>query len=398
MSQIPLGPAHSALDPAVTLFRQIPPRPAKLKRMAAPVTSEMLAQKLGLSRATVSIVLRGDAERRKISAKTAQRVIEAARELNYVPNQAARSLRRQRSDVLGVILPDFRLDWAENVMDGMFQVLDQTDYSPFVSIHRFSPDLFRKEVLAAVTRRDEALICFPLPGMAALYEQVRSVGIPLLFIGDRPLEEVGASWAIWDAAAAAEAAVRHLVEVGCERIGFLGFDFPMAMSQARYDAYVRVLAEAGLPLEERWISMPSSERPLKEIVESGLDKLFAGDGPHPDGLYVLNDGTALPALESLRRRGIRTPDDVAVVSMGDVPLAGLNAVGLSTMREPLQEMGRAAAEAALTLIDDPETPIHRSIHLDELHARRTTVGEAWDGTEGKGFKRNWGMARPAYRT
>ncbi|MGN6507427.1 MAG: LacI family DNA-binding transcriptional regulator [Tepidisphaeraceae bacterium] len=350
--------------------------------MRGPVTAEKLAKKLGLSRATVSIVLRGDAERRKISGKTTQRVLDAAREFNYVPNQAARSLRRQRTDIIGVILPDFRLDWAERVMDGMLDVLGHTPYSPFVAIHRFRPELFRKEVLSALQRRDDAIICYPLPEMNDVFDQVRAIGIPLVFIGDRPLDYTHASWVVWDAGAAASAAVRHLVSVGRKRIGFLGMDYPMKMSQARYKAYRAVLKEANLPINPEWISMPSSETAYQEIVESGLDKIFAGAGPKPDALFVLNDGTALPALESLRRRGLRVPEDVAVISMGDVPQAGLRAIGLSTMREPLQEMGRGAAEEALKLIANSSHPIQRVLSCDELHARHTTIGERWDTASG----------------
>lgn len=346
--------------------------------MRGPVTAEKLAKKLGLSRATVSIVLRGDAVRRKISPGTTRRVLDAAREHNYIPNQAARTLRRQRTDIVGVILPDFRLDWAEQVMDGMLAVFDDSPYSPFVAIHRFDPALFRKEALSAVQRRDDALICYPLPGMNDVYEQITAMGIPLVFIGDRPLDVDQASWVIWDAGAAAAAAVKHLVDLGCRRIGFLGMDFPMTMSQARFEAYRSVLKQARLPIDEKLISLPPSTASLGDIVESGLDQMFNGPGEKPDGLFVLNDGSALPALDSLRRRGIRVPGDVRVVSMGDVPLAGHSAIGLSTMREPLAEMGRVAAEEALKLIAGPkQTFIQRVIQSNELQQRRTTLGDKW---------------------
>ena len=373
------GPQTAALADTDEDGVGIAERPAGTVRlMRGPVTAEKLAKKLGLSRATVSIVLRGDAVRRKISDQTTQRVLDAAREYNYVPNQAARMLRRQRTDIVGVILPDFRLDWAERVMDGMLEIFDASPCSPFVAIHRFNPDLFRKEALAAVQRRDDALICYPMPGMADVYDQVASMGIPLVFIFDRPTDFEAANWVIWDAEAAASVAVRHLVEQGYKRIGFLGMDFPMRMSQARFEAYRTVLTESGLPINKRWISMPSSSESLGTIVESGLDKILSAP-TRPDALFVLNDGTALPALDSLRRRGIRVPQDLAVISLGDVPLAGHSAIGLSTMREPLAEMGRGAAEIALKLITKPtRSPIHRTIDCNELHARTSTIGDRWD--------------------
>ena len=347
--------------------------------MSDPVTAEELAQRLGLSRATVSIVLRGDAARRKISANTTQRVLDAAKKFNYVPNQAARMLRRQRTDVIGVIFPNFRLDWAERVMEGMLDVLRDTRYSPFVATHRFSTQLFRKEVLAALQRRDDALICYPLPGMNDLYRQIHSLGIPLVFLGDRPSDVDDESWVIWDAGAAAATAVQHLVEQKRKRIGFLGLDYPMKMSEARFEAYRRVLKSADLPINPKWVFKPASTSTLEQIVEPGLAQMFDGSGPHPDALFVLNDGIALPMLESLQRRGIRVPEDVAVISMGDLPLTGHRAIGLSTMREPVEDLGRGAAEVALKLIADPKIgPVQRILSCEELHGRRTTLGERWN--------------------
>ena len=376
---------HEILDsvpkPEVKVRQNVGIRPVRsvtFRSMSEPVTAEELAKRLGLSRATVSIVLRGEAEQRKISIKTTQRVLDAARKYNYQPNQAARMLRRQRADVIGVIFPNFRLDWAERAMEGMLGVLGATRYSPFVATHRFSPDLFRKEVLAALQRRDDALICYPLAGMNDLYRQIRGLGIPLVFIGDRPVDVEDENCVIWDAGAAAAAAVQHLVDQGHKRIGFLGLDFPMKMSQARFEAYQAVLKKSKLPINPKWIFTPPSTSTLEQIIEPGLNQMFSGSGPHPDAIFVLNDGIALPALESLQRRNLRVPEDVAVIGMGDLPLTGHSAIGLSTMREPVEQMGREAAEVAMQLIEDPSLgPIQRVIPCEELHGRRTTLGSRW---------------------
>ena len=340
------------------------------------LTSSTLAKKLGLSRATIAIVLKGDAAKRKIPERTVQRVLAAVREHNYIPNHAARSLRRRQSNAIGVILPDFQLDWTENVMVGMMDVFERTNYTPFVAIHRFNRDLFRKELLAAVERRDEALICFPLPGMADLYAQIHSMVVPLVFLSDYPLDRHDdASWVVWDAAAAVSAAVQHLVAIGRRRIGFLGVDFPMAMSRERFKAFTAAVKKAKLPLRPEWIWNPESG---ETHVERGLDFLLNGPDPRPDALFVLNDGMGLYALESLRRRGVRVPQDLAIISMGDLRMAGHAAIGLSTMHEPLQEMGRVAAEVALKLVADPRQPIHEVIPCNTVCSRRTTIGEAWN--------------------
>ena len=349
--------------------------------MPAPITAEELARRLGISRATVSIVLRGDAVRRKISPATTRRVLEAARKHNYVPNLAARMLRRQRRDMIGVIFPNFRLDWAERVMTGMLEVLGPSPYTPFVATHRFDADLFTREALSSLERRDDALICHPLPDLRGVYKRLAGGSVPVVFLGDRPSDAThtkGFSSVVWDAGAAARVAVQHLVQLGRRRIGFLGIDYRMQMSQERAAAYRAVLREAGLTAEPHWTFEPPASSTIEQIVEPGLDRMFAAGQAHPDALFVLNDGIALPTLESLFRRGIRVPADVAVVSMGDLPLTGHAAIGLSTLREPVEQMGREAAEMALRLIEDPAAgPLRHTIACAELHARRTTLGDRW---------------------
>jgi len=343
-----------------------------------PVTSAMLANQLGVSRATVSIVLNGHGPKRKISPTTIQRVLDAARDQGYAPNRTARNLRLQRSGVIGVVMADFRMDWAERVMRGMGEVFDPGEYTPLVATHRWDAVRHRKELMAALQRRDEAVIVQPLPGQEEVYQQFMAVGIPLVFLGDRPpitptSTPLAASFAGWDSAAATRTAVRHLIDRGYRRIGHLGFHHPMHMTQERTAAYRRVLAEANLPVNEAWISLPHAGGAVEGTIATEIARMFAPGIEHPDALFVLNDGIALQLLEILDQRDIRVPQDVAIIGMGDLPLTGHSGISLSTVREPCEEMGRAAAHAALSLIAEPgREPIVSLIPGNELRARRTT--------------------------
>ena len=151
----------------------------------------------------------------------------------------------------------------------------------------------------------------------------------------------------------------------------------MKMSQARFQAYKTVLKKARLTIQPNWIFTPAANSTLEQIIEPGLNQMFSGPGPHPDAIFVLNDGIALPALEALQKRHLKVPQDVAVIGMGDLPLTGHSAIGLSTMREPVEQMGREAAEVALQLIEDRSLgPIERVISCEELHAAAPRWGTA----------------------
>jgi LacI family transcriptional regulator len=280
----------------------------------------------------------------------------------------------QRSGVIGVVLADFRMDWAERVMRGMGEIFDPGEYTPLVATHRWDAVRHRKELMAAMQRRDEAVIVQPLPGQEELYRHVLSVGIPLVFLGDRPTTDLPTSFAGWDSAAAARTAVRHLIERGFRRIGHLGFHHPLRMTQERTAAYRQTLQEAGLSVNEAWISLPPAGGAIEGILAAEIARMLAGS-EKPDAWFVLNDGLALAVLEILDQRGVRVPQDLALIGMGDLPLTGHSGISLSTVREPCEEMGRAAAHAALSMITEPgREPIVSLIPGNELRARRTTTG------------------------
>jgi DNA-binding LacI/PurR family transcriptional regulator len=333
-----------------------------------------LARLLGVSHATVSFVLNGLAEKHKISKKTTERVLAAAKKHNYIPNQMARNLKNRRSGMIGVVLGNFKLDWAEAAMTGMQKALDATDYVPFVTTHGFDEARNRKELLSALYRRDEGIITFPMPGCDDIYRRIAQSGVPLVFLGDElpGLEDI--SSVVWDSEAAAEAAVRHLIETGRRRIAFLGVDYPGLGTLHRFKAYCRVLREHGLALHNDWIARPPANLNPEDIARLALDQFFSKKQPVPDAIFALNDGLALPALGQLEARGFPVPGDVAIIGMGNLPLSAHPAIGLSTLREPLEEMGQAAAILLLEMITGKAaTPVRRALSSCEVFARRTTA-------------------------
>lgn len=342
-----------------------------------PATAQSIADHVGVSASTVSIVLRGDAERRKISKATTERVLDAARKFNYVPNHLARNLRRQRSNSIGVLTGNLEWGWADRVMQAMEDVLEPAGYRTFVARHRFDPDRACEELLSCMSRRDLGIVFQPLPTERPVYDQVLRARIPLVFLSDYPNDAHDVSFVGWDSGPAARRVVEHLVEIGRRRIAFLGPAYPMAMNERRYSAYLEVLREADLPIEPRWAEQAPLNWSATEIVERTLDRLFNTDQEWPDAIFALNDGLALPALASLERRGIRVPEDVALAGLGDLPVSGYRGVGLTTVCEPLAEIGQGVASVLLAHLVDPNRgPLRRLIPSNKLIARRTTVGDA----------------------
>lgn len=342
-------------------------------RKTKPVTVYTIAEALGLSASTVCYVLNGSYKKYKISERTAERVRQKANELNYVPNELARSLRRRSSGLIGVVLIDHSNNWSQLCLDGMEQVVEEKPYTIITTIHRWNPELNTKEIQSLLQRRVEGIICVPIPECIDIYRTVQARNVPMVFLGQRLEEMPEISSVMWDSGPAARLAVEHLIKSGRERIGFLSSRMQNDMTSPRYKEYRATLEKFGLPRHEQWelILPPPSPQRQAFLVER-IGQLMQ-DNPRPDAFYVANDGLALVLQTMLLEMGYDVPGDVAIIGMGDLPICRHPAVSLSTMREPISRMGERAIELLLESIDSPQKePVHEKLLGNELMARRST--------------------------
>ena len=343
-------------------------------RKSRPATLTSIAEAVGLAPSTVGFILRGQARAMHISHETEQHVCEVARRMGYVPNLLARNLRRQRTGVIGLLVPDLALNWSDLIYQGMFSVLDPAGYTPFLLSHRWDPKLQAAELEKLVQHQVEAIVCAPIAECHDLYRRYAAMRIPFLLMGDtlEDLPEVG--YVGWDSEHAAALAVQHLVDCGCTRLAFIGPDHPTMMTRRRMAAFERVLKENRLPVNRDWISVMTNQVWTLGLTDQWVTRVFAAGDTWPDGIFALNDAVALLALESLGRAGVRVPDDVAVVGIGNLPMTGLPGISLTTAVEPIFELGREAAAAALALINgEMEAPVHTWIPRTELIVRGSTA-------------------------
>jgi LacI family transcriptional regulator len=153
-----------------------------------PATTTGIAERLGLSQATVSYVLSGKAEKNRVSFETVGKVREMANRLNYTPNQAAQSLVRRRSSTISVLFDDLRMDWANDVLQGINSVLSLKGYTPFLAVHCGVLKIFEQEITSVCKRRDEGLLCHPNICVKDYkqFSPLTDIGIPIVFMGDVP--------------------------------------------------------------------------------------------------------------------------------------------------------------------------------------------------------------------
>ncbi|MGF1635136.1 MAG: LacI family DNA-binding transcriptional regulator [Phycisphaerae bacterium] len=347
---------------------------SKKLKTARPATAAMVARHAGVSVTTVSFALNGHGDRYNIPAETVERVRKAAEELAYVPNSLAKSLLSRSTKVIGVVFPHLRNDWAHRIMDGMYELLESRDYVPHIVNHRGEPDREAKELRSLAERRVDGILCNPLSGSAENYRRVIAQRIPLVFFGDTLQELPEVSYAAWDPEEVA-LTVRHMVDVGCRRIAYLGFDDNRLMTGERYDVFCRTLASAGLGCNEELFIRNQPGEPFDDALRAMFDPARA-TSRRPDGIFALYDDSAMAAVETLEEIGVRVPDDVCVATLGGSPMIGPRGYDLTATLAPVEAEGKAAVAALLRILDDPpEEAIHTRVGGGRLRIGRTTRRE-----------------------
>jgi len=338
-----------------------------------------VAKAAGVSNTTASYVLNGLAKKNHISEATANRVETAAAEMDYRPNRWARNLVRKRTNTIGALFGNLKNDWADRALTGMRAVLDDRGFLLFLTTHQLDSVVEQREIDTLLQLQVEAIICPALPDSLDAYQKLLSQNIPLVFLETKLDDLPEASSVVWDGEKAAYAGVRHIIETGCRRIGFLGREYPRPKDAgrympwfhaARYEGYRRALNDADLPAKPEWMGGVLYGESATDTVR----RMFAGGKDRPDAIFATLDSLALEAIRTLRALGLRVPEDVAVVGMGDQPAGGDLGAGLTTVRGPDEQLGREAAEVALQLIEDTNaSPIHRLIDSNQIVVRRSSI-------------------------
>jgi DNA-binding LacI/PurR family transcriptional regulator len=330
------------------------------------ISLKELAQRLDLSSATVSLVINRSAGARSIPASTQERVRKAARELNYRPNLVARSLRQKRSFTIGVIVPEVSEGYASLVLSGVEDHLLHEGFIYFVVSHRHRKDLIEEYPSFLQQRAVEGLIAVDTP-LAA------TPALPAVAISGHK-EVPGVTNVIVDHNLAAQLALEHLHKLGHSKIAFIkGQDFS-SDTEIRWRAIHCVGQEMGIDSSERLCVQLDSDSPAPEVGYRVTRSLIAR-GERFTALFAFNDISAIGAIQALRESGKRVPEDVSVVGFDDIQSAAYHHPGLTTVRQPLREMGVVAAETLLRHINlsGKDVRTKRVVLKPELVVRGTTA-------------------------
>jgi DNA-binding LacI/PurR family transcriptional regulator len=330
------------------------------------VTLRMLSEALGLSPASISIVLNGAPGARAIPRATQERIREAARAFHYRPNNLARSLRGRRSFTVGVLVPEISEGYAATVMSGIEDRLLQDGYLYFITSHRHRDDLIDEYPKLLLERSVDGIIAIDTPCP-------RRLPIPVVAVSGHS-RTAGVTNINLDHEQAARVALTHLRELGHRDIAVIKGQAFSSDSNIRWNAIRKTARKYRLQIDSKLTVQLEGDGPLPVLGKVATARLIASGRPFT-ALFAFNDLSAMGAIAALRDAGLRVPEDVSVVGFDDIQSAAYQQPGLTTVRQPLREMGELAAR---TLVQRIENGAHADaprslIVMPELIVRGTSA-------------------------
>jgi len=321
-----------------------------------------VAARAGVSKSLVSLALRGSP---RVSDESRAAIEAAAAELGYRPNAAARSLADRRSRSIGVMVLDLHNPIFAEIIDGVYAVTEERGYHTMLVSGRDDPDAERSEIDTLLQFQIEGLMLLGhrLPGgpMGAITAEC-----PAIMVSHRDDSVPGLDSVTNDDAAGARLAVDHLVALGHRRIAHVdGGDNQVA--RLRRSGYLAAMQAHGLGDLARCFGGSFTDDGGYRGARAALRSR-----QRPTALFVANDLAAVGALAAATDAGLRVPDDLSVVGYDGMALGGLRSLDLTTVAQPLREMGHAAARMLLERVERPrEAPAHLDV-APQLVVRGTT--------------------------
>lgn len=324
---------------------------ARNDKASGEITIFDVAREAGVSYATVSRVINN---KDHVKPDKRERVLRAMTRLGYVVNQQARSLAGGKSQVVGLVVPGVDNSYIGEIIRGIDEELASASYDLMLyTTHRRKTR--ESTYVATLTQglADGLLLVLPRdPG--AYMEALRRRGFPFVVIDHQGIDDTGPAVGATNRQGG-YSATRYLIELGHRRIGFITGTLEVRCSTDRLAGYRAALGEFGLPLDPALVREGDFQQPDGY---RGAHELLAL-AERPTAIFASNDVMAFGVMEAVRECGLRIPADISIVGFDDIPQATHVNPQLTTVRQPLEQMGRLAARTLLQLIANPKADVAR---------------------------------------
>jgi len=310
---------------------------------SAQITIKDIASRLGISPSTVSRALRNHPD---ISDETKKAVRDLARDLNYEPNAIALSLRSSKSNIIGLIIPEIVHYFFSQVISGIEDVAYDAGYHVMICQSNESYIREVKNVEALLSSRIEGLLVSLSKETRDFshFKNLSKKNIPIVFF-DRICEDMDTDRVVVDDFLGAYLATKHLAGIGCKRIAHLGTTQDLLIGKNRYNGYLKALGEFNLPVDNRLIIRCDNYNAARLVTKRLIYELQP-----PDGIFAVNDLTAIGACQTIKESRMKIPEDIAVVGFSNGIYSTMCDPPLTTIEQFGYQLGQKSARLILDRI------------------------------------------------
>ncbi|WAL66173.1 LacI family DNA-binding transcriptional regulator [Amycolatopsis cynarae] len=326
-----------------------------------------VAAAAGVSLGTVSNVLnRPD----RVSPATRAKVEAAMAELRFVRNESARQLRAGRSRILAYVMLDGSNPFFSDVAEGMEDTADEGDLSLFLCNSANRPERERAYLSRLEQQRVQGILITPIDPDAPVLDEIALRGTPVVIVDRTRATRTHCTVAVDDMLGGA-LAVQHLLEMGHERIAFIGGPMSLGQVRDRREGALRALRDAGFG-DDHLVDLDTSALTVAEGRTAGARLAGLPAANRPTAAFCANDLLALGLLQTCVSLDLRVPEDLAIVGYDDIDFAAAAAVPLTSVRQPRRQLGRMAADLLLQETNDPDHEHQQVVFTPELVVRAST--------------------------
>ena len=307
-----------------------------------------LADKLGVSIATVSRALRNSHE---VGEEMTQKVKQLAKELNYRPNPFAQSLRKEAPRVIGVIVPNLVTHYYAAVLDGIEDYASKLGYSVISSNSHEDHEREAQALDNFLNMHVEGIIACLAQDTTdySHFEQLHEMGVPLVFFARCCLEDMF-SQVVGNGDVAAQEATQHMIETGSRRVAFIGGPNHLDMVRRRKHGYLEALRENRIPIDRDLVVCDKIDF---DVARNATLRLLEGENP-PDAILAFNDIITYAAFDAIKSKGLRIPEDVAIIGFTDGDTAAFVTPRLSAIMDQAHVQGTKACQLLMKSINGDE--------------------------------------------
>lgn len=336
------------------------------------ITLKDIAKALGLSTSTVSRALRDSYE---ISGETKKRVLEYAEKFHYHPNPAALGLKERRTQSIGVIVSEIANTFFSEAINGMESIAFDRGYHVIITQTHESYDREVASLQYLSSRSIDGLLVSLSTETEDLqhFKSVHQKGLPIVFF-DRITEEIETHKVMADNFRGAYDATKHLIDAGYSRIAHLANVSYLSITVERLEGYKKALTDHGIEVPASYIQYCAHGGLMQDEIDKALGAFFASK-TKPEAIFTAGGKLTTGCLRSLKTRGLRVPEDIAMVGFSNSKLFDLFNPPLTIVKQPAFEMGRVATEMLLNLIESrrPVTEFEKKVLPTQMTIRDSSV-------------------------